>query len=540
MHLIAPLISGVAGAENGTVYLYRRGAAGTYVTYYTTFEGDGATTPTAGITLDANGGGVFYVNEETLCVVKDSTGTTVRSFVAGSAASSVEVISQSFTGTSYTTGQTGASKPLQLSTALDRLYTSFGARDGNVLVGGSSVTLQSVLSGLATLYFNVKSADYGAVGDGVTNDATAIQAAVTAAHAAGGGIVFFPRGTYLINSTITVPSTVSFLGVGPAGSIISTPTGATAFTMSAATTFFTSIEGLRFNVNSNYGVDVSANRLLRITNCYFDIATGAAGALTNAGTGTGAVYVQQTKFNIGSNVNVCLRANTAAMAIHVYACKFVLGSAGGTTPGVLAYGGSVIACEFDVSGMSSGTPTLITFSSAGVMAGAIIACSCGNPAGGTVTAYNCLSGRGADGQLTIGNVWASNVLHSSSTPDATAATYFAHQDFDRDRGRYYVSDDTAAISIDSSLYSCAEVNRTTNGNQTVTLSAAGAPNRDFTLVWFNNHGAGGGTITMAGPVKGLTTFTVNANSVSYYFFKSVHRTTSEYWALIGSAVNQTP
>ena len=45
--------------------------------------------------------------------------------------------------------------------------------------------------------FNVQ--DFGAVGDGVTNDLTAIRAAITAA--AGGGTVFFPPGTYLAETT---------------------------------------------------------------------------------------------------------------------------------------------------------------------------------------------------------------------------------------------------------------------------------------------------------------------------------------------------
>ncbi len=44
--------------------------------------------------------------------------------------------------------------------------------------------------------FNVK--DYGAKGDGVANDTSAIQAAVNAAHAAGGGQVYIPAGTYIV------------------------------------------------------------------------------------------------------------------------------------------------------------------------------------------------------------------------------------------------------------------------------------------------------------------------------------------------------
>jgi hypothetical protein len=45
--------------------------------------------------------------------------------------------------------------------------------------------------------FNVK--HYGAVGDGVTNDAAAIQSAIDECVAAGGGIVFFPGGAYLVS-----------------------------------------------------------------------------------------------------------------------------------------------------------------------------------------------------------------------------------------------------------------------------------------------------------------------------------------------------
>ena len=42
--------------------------------------------------------------------------------------------------------------------------------------------------------------DFGAVGDGVTDDTAAIQAAIDAVNAVGGGIVSVPQGTYMINA----------------------------------------------------------------------------------------------------------------------------------------------------------------------------------------------------------------------------------------------------------------------------------------------------------------------------------------------------
>lgn len=47
---------------------------------------------------------------------------------------------------------------------------------------------------------------FGAVGDGTTDDTVAIQAAFTAAGTAGRGVVFFPAGTYLISATINWPA----------------------------------------------------------------------------------------------------------------------------------------------------------------------------------------------------------------------------------------------------------------------------------------------------------------------------------------------
>ena len=61
-------------------------------------------------------------------------------------------------------------------------------------------------------WYNVK--DYGAVGDGTTDDTNAINSAVTAAGI--NGTVYFPPGTFLIgSSTATPPPHRSFRGPAP-------------------------------------------------------------------------------------------------------------------------------------------------------------------------------------------------------------------------------------------------------------------------------------------------------------------------------------
>lgn len=65
---------------------------------------------------------------------------------------------------------------------------------------------------------NVK--DFGAVGDGVTDDASAIQATINSISSAGGGIVYFPEGTFKVNSTINVGSNITISGAGINSTII--------------------------------------------------------------------------------------------------------------------------------------------------------------------------------------------------------------------------------------------------------------------------------------------------------------------------------
>jgi hypothetical protein len=78
--------------------------------------------------------------------------------------------------------------------------------------GTPGVSDTSLETSVSQRSFNVKDATYGAVGNNSTNDTVAIQAAITAANAAGGGIVFFPKGTYKVGA-LTLYDDVTLEGV---------------------------------------------------------------------------------------------------------------------------------------------------------------------------------------------------------------------------------------------------------------------------------------------------------------------------------------
>ncbi len=65
--------------------------------------------------------------------------------------------------------------------------------------------------------------DYGAIGDGVTDDSVAITALCNSVNASGGGVVYFSTGTYKLNVYLPLYPNMTFRGDGP-GSILTCPT----------------------------------------------------------------------------------------------------------------------------------------------------------------------------------------------------------------------------------------------------------------------------------------------------------------------------
>ena len=113
------------------------------------------------------------------------------------------------TGSQGTTGNTGATGT----------NGNTGAT-GNVTLSGLCFT-QSGIGAVARTIDNklkdiVSVKDFGALGDGLNNDTTFIQAALDS----GAKNVYFPAGTYKVYTGITLPNNVSMYGDGPAATII--------------------------------------------------------------------------------------------------------------------------------------------------------------------------------------------------------------------------------------------------------------------------------------------------------------------------------
>ncbi|PYI50550.1 glycosyl hydrolase family 28-related protein [Paenibacillus flagellatus] len=135
---------------------------------------------------------------------------------------------------------------------------------GTVLVSAAGARFKRIVD---SGHFSVKW--FGAKGDGTTDDMQAIQQAINAASAAGGGTVFFPSGTYIVspylNKWITLRSNVNLLGEGVSSVIKVKDNAGDYFTIfygsSSAPLKNVRISKLRFDQNPQNN-----------TTCYIDLA----------------------------------------------------------------------------------------------------------------------------------------------------------------------------------------------------------------------------------------------------------------------------
>ena len=84
--------------------------------------------------------------------------------------------------------------------------------------------IEEQINNVKNNHLSISVKDYGAKGDGVTDDITPIQNAINFVSSNGGGEVFIPNGNYIISSPIQIKSNVILKGESASSSVIVTKT----------------------------------------------------------------------------------------------------------------------------------------------------------------------------------------------------------------------------------------------------------------------------------------------------------------------------
>lgn len=361
--LIQFLAAGVNGAESGTAEIFLRGTFGTSAVGFL-FQDFEEQIPwgTNVITLDSHGAAHVYASVYVDVELRTSGGLFLHTVTVGNSAPLVEVRSPSFTGTDYDgVPANTAGEPVTLADVLDRWVASAGTTNWQVMIGGVPTDLDAALASVTPVFVNVKDPLYGAIGDGVTDDTTAIVAAIAAANADGGGIVFFPPGTYPVTALNSISNAnITLMGCGSGASIIRGRTAGTSiirFTDNTSTAT-KRITGLGFVATAAYQtlMDIEETQQVVIDHCQFSAANISSAVLRRiAAAGESTIRVEGCTFiNIASVcaalMNIAAEEDTTFTVI---GCKFV------TTA---SYTGAIIAgqnfkvsqCIFDASLITAG------------------------------------------------------------------------------------------------------------------------------------------------------------------------------------------
>jgi hypothetical protein len=527
MHLINVLASGVVGAAGGYAEIYRQ-ATSTRDWYFTDFDGQVAVFTGASVTLDANGGATVYVNSFVDVHVYSSSGVLVREFTAGDEATAVNYSGASALGVNPVTAQSAPYQPVSVKAVLDRLITSFGATDFQVLFGGSASNLVDVLAGLNT-FFNVKNPLYGATGNLVSDDTSAIQAALDAAGAIG-GIVWFPAGQYKISATLNVPAKVSLLGAGPFASIISQSSGSAqsiSFRAGADANRRTPfMRGLSFtaSVSNNVTVVVVREADLLIEQCQIGDGANVAGFhIDGAGLNTlgGKLVVRDCEFNLAADTKAMAYEN-AGGPITVDHCKFILSGTRPMNPVLDLNNARVSNCTFYNDTVTSGTYSCIRARDCDVAI-----CNFRDSGGATVTAIEYSSGL----LYETSNVFAASITaYSGLGSDAALGNVLL---MTREQRWDEVIDDAVGQTISAEQFGSV-YHRTngTSGGRTYTFKP-GPVGARFVLRVYNHTGAnwtvtvrtainGGGFYVLCTDASAAASTTVNDTETYVASFISTH------------------
>lgn len=119
--------------------------------------------------------------------------------------------------TGVTRGVEGAAKSWSSGVKVARNFTNADYENMRGNISDLDIRATAHLADITQRGINVKSPPaplVAAKGDGVTDDTAAIKAIIDYVFAAGGGVVFFPPGTYKLMSSLIIKSNVHLIGCG--------------------------------------------------------------------------------------------------------------------------------------------------------------------------------------------------------------------------------------------------------------------------------------------------------------------------------------
>lgn len=318
-----------AVVASGRCWFYQTGSGTTLAIIYA--DADGTATQVNPVTLDAAGRAVVYVKEQVRILIEDVNHLPIvdQSDAGVIRSELVEVESEGFTGVDPDTGGQIAGGRTDLAAVLESAFESFGGVDFKYLESGGA-TPRTIHDKFSEISISVK--DFGAVGDGVAIDTTAIQAAINRVGSLGGGIVLLPPGDFKTDVALTSSSSTGVIlrGAGRGATRIknSNATG-NVFTFTSCTSF--AVEDLSITTSSG-------------------TSTGTAVSLSSC-----------TNFRLVgvsiANHLMCLGVAGASQQVYIYGNSSLTSSGGATGRAIKYYGtsfGLIVTGAF-LSGGTSGT-----------------------------------------------------------------------------------------------------------------------------------------------------------------------------------------
>lgn len=366
--------------------------------------------------------------------------------------------------------------------------------------------------------------DYGAKGDGITDDTAAIQAAITAAGVGTGNTVFIPAGTYICSAPINMAEYVTLQGAGQIATTLKWNTTGIGIQMispiNSSTGVFISIRDLALenrnvlNVNGGfvdvggtyinitnllvvgfkYGVILDQSELVDINLCHFTLQTTGGVWLANGnntvgtlGDFTNRISIKCSQFNESNVTSIGIIDDGGY--VHVFednnynACVNHIRLSGGK--GVNIRGGefesasstNILMSALSHTGSSSGASSNVLLD--GCLIVPTIGNSCVNAVCGQLTIINCLFGNTSAVKVT-GLTSVANFFEAGNSNLGGGATYSGAPTIDfktSDVGSF-----TPQMTINSSSVGITgtfngryqKINRVVNFSIEIVLSSKGA------------------------------------------------------------------